>query len=331
MTESRNRAWLDALRAMLRNDDPDHTLREAQTEGGYTEGRSSAAGPNLQQIPRNAANNLGLGRGLNTEWARDALARGPRDPVRNYVEPMELSIDSFPFVDPQPTRRVIRRELQRVMAGVAIESLGRSGIASPEDVVVHALRTIGLGPLALEWLASLDDIGVQVDRAIATYTYHLCFSSYHPDFREVLEGGPRRDEILQQWARDRYAVPDDMTMREMQERIRQGSRSGTITRTSHGLQIRDANGVLRVSLGDMDALVNSTLAGEPIPFATNEGSPSVHVQPPEVPASSERRLRLNHKLRGKNDVAHDQHQSNQDTVPRRIARRRTGAKRPPRD
>ena len=62
----------------------------------------------------------------------------------------------------------------------------------------------------------------------------------------------------------------------------------------------------------------------------NEGNPSVHVQEPGIPASSERRLALNHKLRGKKDVTHSEHQSGKDSVDQRIARRRPRAKRTPR-
>lgn len=42
------------------------------------------------------------------------------------------------------------------------------------------------------------------------------------------------------------------------------------------------------------------------PSAMLEVQPSVHMQEPAIPASSERRLALNHKLRGKKDVTHSE-------------------------
>lgn len=63
----------------------------------------------------------------------------------------------------------------------------------------------------------------------------------------------------------------------------------------------------------------------PRPEAPDE--PSVHVQPPTIPASSGRRLKTNHKSRGKLDVSHSQHQGGKDSVDQCAPRRRPRVKR----
>lgn len=60
-------------------------------------------------------------------------------------------------------------------------------------------------------------------------------------------------------------------------------------------------------------------------------TPSVHVQQPVIPASSERRMKLNHKLRGKKNVPHSVDQSDENSVHLRLARRRARTERTPRN